>query len=279
MMPEIIIDMGRLVVIDRPVLLTSLGLGSCIGLALYDSVKNVSGFAHIMLPDSSRARFPKHDKSSVLALHKDGMTQAIKHKLLEYGYDVKAVIHDSKYAVIKFREFSPFLMMCESDLPPTDAFPLLDEILETNRSANIVIAENGQDSRYVEFLSKGAVDVIKAPFTAEKLNHTMEFISKLRFMRFADVAIDVMISRMLHMGCRIENIKAKMIGGAHMFSHSQVSIRNIGRENIGSVRSILASRNIPIVAEIVGGSIGRTVRFDTGHFSAEITSKEGKIKI
>lgn len=34
--------------------LTTLGLGSCVGIALYDRVKKVSGLAHIMLPDSTQ---------------------------------------------------------------------------------------------------------------------------------------------------------------------------------------------------------------------------------
>lgn len=34
--------------------LTTLGLGSCVGIALYDKIKKVSGLAHIMLPDSTQ---------------------------------------------------------------------------------------------------------------------------------------------------------------------------------------------------------------------------------
>ena len=36
--------------------LISYGLGSCIGIALFDSGKKVGGLAHIMLPDSTQAR-------------------------------------------------------------------------------------------------------------------------------------------------------------------------------------------------------------------------------
>ncbi|MCR4430531.1 MAG: chemotaxis protein CheD [Tepidanaerobacteraceae bacterium] len=36
-----------------PVVLISLGLGSCVGVALYDSAKKIGGLAHIMLPDSN----------------------------------------------------------------------------------------------------------------------------------------------------------------------------------------------------------------------------------
>ena len=39
-----------------PSTLISYGLGSCIGVSLYDPVKKVGGLLHIMLPDSTQAR-------------------------------------------------------------------------------------------------------------------------------------------------------------------------------------------------------------------------------
>lgn len=40
----------------NPASLISYGLGSCVGIALYDSFAKVGGLAHIMLPDSTQAR-------------------------------------------------------------------------------------------------------------------------------------------------------------------------------------------------------------------------------
>ena len=39
-----------------PSTLISYGLGSCIGVSLYDPVKKIGGLLHIMLPDSTQAR-------------------------------------------------------------------------------------------------------------------------------------------------------------------------------------------------------------------------------
>lgn len=39
-----------------PAVLISYGLGSCIGVSLYDPIKKVGGLLHIMLPDSTQAR-------------------------------------------------------------------------------------------------------------------------------------------------------------------------------------------------------------------------------
>jgi len=37
-----------------PDALTTLGLGSCVGIVLYDPITKVSGLAHVMLPDSTK---------------------------------------------------------------------------------------------------------------------------------------------------------------------------------------------------------------------------------
>lgn len=41
---------------SHPSSLISYGLGSCVGIAIYDSVAKVGGLAHIMLPDSTQSR-------------------------------------------------------------------------------------------------------------------------------------------------------------------------------------------------------------------------------
>ena len=39
-----------------PDILTTLGLGSCIGIALWDPITKIGGLAHVMLPDSTKIR-------------------------------------------------------------------------------------------------------------------------------------------------------------------------------------------------------------------------------
>lgn len=56
-MPELIkVGMADLKVGRNPDSLISYGLGSCVGIALYDPQSKVGGLAHIMLPDSTQAR-------------------------------------------------------------------------------------------------------------------------------------------------------------------------------------------------------------------------------
>jgi len=50
------VGMADLKVTGPPEVLSTLGLGSCIGICLYDPVTKVSGLAHIMLPSSKTIR-------------------------------------------------------------------------------------------------------------------------------------------------------------------------------------------------------------------------------
>ena len=49
-MGVIVVGMADLKVAKAPDILTTLGLGSCIGITLYDQAKKIGGMAHIMLP-------------------------------------------------------------------------------------------------------------------------------------------------------------------------------------------------------------------------------------
>ncbi len=50
------VGMADLNLCKSPDMITTLGLGSCIGIALYDPVKKIGGLAHIMLPDSTQMK-------------------------------------------------------------------------------------------------------------------------------------------------------------------------------------------------------------------------------
>lgn len=50
------VGMGDLKACKSPDALTTLGLGSCVGIAVYDPVSKVSGLLHLMLPDSTQIR-------------------------------------------------------------------------------------------------------------------------------------------------------------------------------------------------------------------------------
>jgi chemotaxis protein CheD len=83
--------------------------------------------------------------------------------------------------------------------------------------------------------------------------------------RFADVGIAMAIDEMTRRGAWIQNIRAKIFGGANMFPEiiPSGSPMDVGKRNILATREELESRNIEIIAEEVGDHMGRTVLFDT----------------
>lgn len=82
--------------------------------------------------------------------------------------------------------------------------------------------------------------------------------------KFVDSAIALMIDRMVKRGARREFLTAKIFGGARMFDHvrGDRGVLQIGDKNIMAARKELQHRGIPIIAECVGGSKGRSILFD-----------------
>jgi chemotaxis protein CheD len=83
-------------------------------------------------------------------------------------------------------------------------------------------------------------------------------------IKFADLAIPILLKRMQEQGASIKNIKAKIAGGASMFNFPDKSmIMDIGNRNGIAVKNTLEKTLIPIIAEDIGGNKGRTMIFDT----------------
>ncbi len=74
------VGMADLNIGRAPDILTTLGLGSCVGIALYDSTTKIGGLAHIMLPDSTQIK-----NNSNVAKFADTAIEALINKLLAEG--------------------------------------------------------------------------------------------------------------------------------------------------------------------------------------------------
>lgn len=68
------VGMADLKICKYPDKLTTLGLGSCVGIALYDSATKISGLAHIMLPDSTQIR----NNSNIAKFADTGIVELIR---------------------------------------------------------------------------------------------------------------------------------------------------------------------------------------------------------
>lgn len=87
-MSELIkVGMADLKVAQHPSILTTLGLGSCIGIALYDYKKKIIGLAHIMLPSSSIAT-----ASSNRAKFADTGIHDLIEQMKKCGSDIRNIV-------------------------------------------------------------------------------------------------------------------------------------------------------------------------------------------
>lgn len=85
----------------------------------------------------------------------------------------------------------------------------------------------------------------------------------INIAKYADTGIKELINRLTKIGARVINLKAKIAGGAQMFQFStQNEMMRIGPRNVEAVKKELKRLSIPIIAEDVGGSSGRTIEFN-----------------
>ncbi len=89
--------------------------------------------------------------------------------------------------------------------------------------------------------------------------------------KFADTAIEDLLQKMLEAGAVRNAIVAKLAGGARMFgSPSGNDILNVGERNAAGCKAYLKKMNIPVIAEALGGTNGRTIELDTLNGSLKI---------
>ena len=92
------------------------------------------------------------------------------------------------------------------------------------------------------------------------LPDSTQFSNVANPLKFADLAIPILIEKMEKMGGCKRHMKAKIAGGASMFNFSDKSmITDIGARNGASVKSVLDKLGIPLVATDIGGNKGRTM--------------------
>ncbi|MGL5152810.1 MAG: chemotaxis protein CheD [Clostridium sp.] len=79
-------------------------------------------------------------------------------------------------------------------------------------------------------------------------------------MKFADLAVPLLVKEMEKQGANKRFITAKIAGGASMFKFSDNKmINDIGKRNGEAVKNALHKIGIPITGEHIGGHKGRTV--------------------
>ncbi len=64
------------------------------------------------------------------------------------------------------------------------------------------------------------------------------------------------------MGCRVEELKAKIFGGGELLQTNNPQF-NIGQRNIELARMMLSDACIPVMSSNTGGKQGRKILFNT----------------
>ena len=81
--------------------------------------------------------------------------------------------------------------------------------------------------------------------------------------KYADTCIGLMLADLYKLGAQTNRLRAKMAGGAQMFTFAgKTSVLKIGERNAQAVEQELQKAGIPLVASDVGGTYGRTICFD-----------------
>ncbi|SHF52123.1 chemotaxis protein CheD [Ornithinibacillus halophilus] len=88
--PIVKVGIADLNIVTPPQIIRTSGLGSCVGVILYDLPKKVAGLAHIMLPDSNHAKQKKFNKGKYADTAIESLLETLGN---EYGvrtYSLKA---------------------------------------------------------------------------------------------------------------------------------------------------------------------------------------------
>lgn len=86
--------------------------------------------------------------------------------------------------------------------------------------------------------------------------------------RFGNLATLSLLSSLAELGCEPRSMKAKLFGGAALFTKADRYATSLGAKNVEAAERMMAQADIPIVARDTGGQHGRKIIFDTGDFSA-----------
>lgn len=93
--------------------------------------------------------------------------------------------------------------------------------------------------------------------------------------KFPSTAVPAMLARMRELGATGE-INARLIGGASMFGPLlPAGSVGLGARNVKAARQACAENAVPIVAEAIGGTMGRSMTFDVATGRVQVRTVRG----
>jgi chemotaxis protein CheD len=82
--------------------------------------------------------------------------------------------------------------------------------------------------------------------------------------RFGNVALRTLYDRVLALGARRKELRAKLFGGACVLEGFQRRQGHLGEQNVERAVEFLQEAGVPVVAQDTGGRRGRKLVFQTG---------------
>jgi len=80
--------------------------------------------------------------------------------------------------------------------------------------------------------------------------------------KYGNIAIEKLIARMLELGSKRNQLKAKVFGGGEVIETNIASFK-IGERNVIIANEMLEEHKIPIISRSTGGLLGRKIIFYT----------------
>jgi len=82
-------------------------------------------------------------------------------------------------------------------------------------------------------------------------------------LRFADLATTALLEKVLQLGCRLPNLRAKIFGGGSMFQNRNRGAISLGAQNVAAALALMNNGRIPVCVQETGGTQGRKLVFNT----------------
>lgn len=91
--------------------------------------------------------------------------------------------------------------------------------------------------------------------------------------KYANEAVDLLLKKIETIGGMKERLKAKLIGGAHMFQVFGEEFGGIGNKNVEAAKKRLRELDIPVESADVGGTVGKVAELDLETGLVEVITK------
>ena len=159
---------------------------------------------------------------------------------------------------------------------PTDDAPGLDRILVG--VSNYVVGED--DQTLVAYGLGACVSVVLYDESAGVGGVTHAMLPKQPVDggtpgKYVDAAVESLLREMIAAGSGLGDIEAYVVGGATIFELRGLA-DGAGERNVEAARAQLDALDVPVVAEAVGGDVGRTVELDVATGRVTVSTADGE---